>query len=230
MSKTRTRQGAAMTVAVLEHPLVRDYLRRLDAACVALPAAQARELRDQIIAHLDEALPADAADDEVGAELARPAPPAGLAAEAAGPGPRSLGARLRNRLKRLRWWAWTSIAVTVAVLAAAAAYVIAVQSAAPLSQGGLSGWWYPQDADRVVQTTTINGTQMSVPERFDQQQGFVIGIDNQSDWTQTIEGVDPNSQNPSLPMTVSVGVGPDDGDGGYNGRTRWVLPAPIPPH
>jgi hypothetical protein len=31
-------------------------------------------------------------------------------------------------------------------------------------------------------------------------------------------------------MTVSVGVGPDDGDGGYSGQTRWVLPAPIPPH
>ena len=46
-----------MSAAVLEHPLVRDYLRRLDAACAALPYAQARELRDQIIAHLDEALP-----------------------------------------------------------------------------------------------------------------------------------------------------------------------------
>jgi hypothetical protein len=63
-----------MTVAVLEHPLVRDYLRRLHAACAALPAAQARELRDQIIAHLDEALPADAADVEVGAELDRLGP------------------------------------------------------------------------------------------------------------------------------------------------------------
>jgi hypothetical protein len=221
-----------MSATVLEHPLVRDYLRRLDAACAALPAAQARELRDQIIAHLDEALPPDAAGDEVAAELDRLGTPAELAAEATGPGPRSPGARLRARLARLRWWTWTSIAVVVAVLATGAGYVIAVQSAASLSQGGLSTWWYPQDADRGVQATTIDGTQMSVPERFNQQQGFVIGIYNESDWTQTIEGVDANSQIPTMPITVSAGVGPADADadGGYTDQTRWVLPAPIGPH
>ncbi len=48
-----------MSDTVLEHPLVREYLRELNAACVALPAAQARELREQITAHLDEALPPD---------------------------------------------------------------------------------------------------------------------------------------------------------------------------
>ena len=74
-----------MSAAVVEHPLVRDYLRRLDAACAALPAAQAHELRDQIIAHLDEALPPHAATDEVAAELDRLGSPAALAAEAAGP-------------------------------------------------------------------------------------------------------------------------------------------------
>jgi hypothetical protein len=219
-----------MSAAVLEHPLVRDYLRRLAAACAALPAGQARELREQIIAHLDEALPPGATDDEVAAELARLGAPAALAAEAAGPVPRSPGARLRNRLSRLRWWTWTSIATVVVVLAAGLAYVIAVQTAAPLLQDGLSGWWYPQDAARVVITRTINGTQMSVPERFHQQQGFVIGIDNESDWTQTIEGVDPDSESSMLPMTVSVGVGSQAVEGSYNAQTRWILPASIPPH
>src|ERR1700722_9772257 len=139
-----------MSAAVLEHPLVRDYLRRLAAACAPLPAGQARELREQIIAHLDEALPPEATDDEVAAELARLGAPAALAAEAAGPVPRSAGARLRNRLSRVRWWTWTSIAAVVVVLAAGLAYVIAAQTAAPLSQDGLSAWWYPQDSARVV--------------------------------------------------------------------------------
>jgi len=219
-----------MSAAVLEHPLVLDYLRRLDAACAALPAAQARELREQIIGYLDEALPPGAADGVVAAELARLGAPTALAAEAAGPGPRSPGARLRNRLSRMRWWTWTSIAVVVAVLAAAVTYVIVVQNAAPLSQGGLSAWWFPQDADSGTLTTTVNGSQMSVPERFHQQQGFVIGINNDSDWTQTIEGVDPSSETPTLPMTVSVGVGPGDADGSYTDQTGWVVPAPIPPH
>src|ERR1700722_10813692 len=124
-----------MSAAVVEHPLVRDYLRRLAAACAALPAEQARELREQIIAHLDEALPPGATDDE-------------LAAEAAGPVPRSAGARLRNRLSRVRWWTWTSIGAVVVVLAAGLTYVIAAQTAAPLSQDGLSAWWYPQDSAR----------------------------------------------------------------------------------
>ena len=217
-----------MSATVLEHPLVRDYLRRLDAACAALPAAQARELRDQIIAHLDEALPPGATDDEVAAELARLGAPAALAAEAAGPIPRSPGARLLNRLRRLRWWTWTSIAAVVVVLAAALTYVIAVQTAAPLLQAGLSAWWYPQDGNRTTLTRTINGTQMSVPERFHQRQGFVIGVYNDSDFTQTIEGVDANSE--PFPMMVSVGVGPDDADGSYTDQTRWVLPSSIPPH
>jgi hypothetical protein len=219
-----------MSAAVLEHPLVRDYLRRLAAACAALPAGQARELREQIIAHLDEALPPGATDDEVAAELVRLGAPAALAAEAAGPVPRSPGARLLNRLRRLRWWTWTSIAAVVVALAAALAYVIAVQTAAPLLQDGLSGWWYPQDANRTTQTSTIDGTQMSVPERFHQRQGFVIGVSNNSDFTQTIEGVDANSQTPTLLMTVSVGVGPDDAYGSYTDQTRWVLPSSIPPH
>jgi hypothetical protein len=120
--------------------------------------------------------------------------------------------------------------VVVVVLAAAVGYVIAVQSAAPLSHDGLSAWWYPQDSARGVMTRTMVGTQMSVPERYRQQQGFVIGIDNESDWTQTIEGVDPNSEVPMLPMTVSVGVGPQAAKGSYDAQTRWVLPASIPPH
>ena len=91
------------------------------------------------------------------------------------------------------------------------------------------GWWYPQDSAGVVMTTAIEGTQLSVPERFHQRQGFVIGVDNESDWTQTIEGVDASSQSPMPPMTVSVGVGPDDADG-YTDQTGWVPPASIPPH
>jgi hypothetical protein len=43
-----------MSGTMLEHPLVRDYLRRLDAACAGLPAARTGELREQITAHLEE--------------------------------------------------------------------------------------------------------------------------------------------------------------------------------
>ena len=71
---------------------------------------------------------------------------------------------------------------------------------------------------------------MSVPERYQEQQGLVVGINNESDWTQTILGVDPNSEVPMLPMTVSVGTGSQAVEGSYNGQTKWILPASIPPH
>ena len=55
-----------MSGTALEHPLVRGYLRDLDTALRGLPAAQALELREQITAHLDDALGPDAGDQPTG--------------------------------------------------------------------------------------------------------------------------------------------------------------------
>ena len=71
-----------MSGTALDHQLVRDYLRELDAAMRGLPAAQARELKEQITAHLDDALEPAADDHEVAATLRRLGSPADLAAEA----------------------------------------------------------------------------------------------------------------------------------------------------
>jgi hypothetical protein len=89
-----------MSGTVLDHRLVRGYLRELDAVMRGLPAAQARELREQITAHLDDALGPDAGDYEVAATLSRLGSPADLAAEAgaasgsSGPRPALSGWRL----------------------------------------------------------------------------------------------------------------------------------------
>jgi len=58
-----------MSGTVLDHWLVRGYLRELDAVMRGLPAAQARELREQITAHLDDAL--RSASDESGLDKVR---------------------------------------------------------------------------------------------------------------------------------------------------------------
>jgi hypothetical protein len=71
-----------MNGRALDHRLVRDYLCELDAAMRGLPTAQARELKEQITAHLDDALWPDADDQEVAAALSRLGSPAELAAEA----------------------------------------------------------------------------------------------------------------------------------------------------
>lgn len=236
-----------MSATVVEHPLVRDYLRRLDAACAALPAAQARELRDQIIAHLDEALPPDAADDDVSAELAALGSPAALAAEAAGPIRPRAAARLRNRLSRLGWRAWTLITVAVVLIVAlitgSAIYLDSVLSADPLFYDGIAAWWFPQDQTARGGSTTTAGnvTQNSVPERWGQQQGIVVGIYNDSAWTQTIVGLAGAWAQPGAlsPILVAVGSDPPAGEGGHQvadegggwtAKTRWNLPGSIPPH
>ena len=74
-----------MTGTITDHPLVREYLHDLDAAMRVLPAAQAREIREQITGHLDEALPPDADDEEIAAALSRLGPPGPAGPVPAGP-------------------------------------------------------------------------------------------------------------------------------------------------
>jgi nitrate/nitrite sensing protein/HAAS domain-containing protein len=103
-----------MSGTALDHPLVRGYLRELDAALRGLPAAQASELREQITAHLDDALGPDAGDQEVAVTLRRLGSPAGLAAEAGGAGGSSAPPSALGR-GRVRWRLAAVIAVLVTV-------------------------------------------------------------------------------------------------------------------
>ncbi len=220
-----------MSGTVLEHPLVRDYLRRLDAACAGLPAAAVRELREQITAHLGEALPPGADDEEVQAELARLGPPDALAAETGDPVPLPVAVRFVRRLARLGWRTWAAIAVVLALLAGAGTYAIQVTSAAPLNLGGSQTWLFPQDRARSGETTAGDLNQWTTPERFGQQQGFVVGLWNDSDWTQTIVGLQPGWRLDGMAETIAVGAGPQADEGGTgDDQTRWSLPAAIPPH
>jgi hypothetical protein len=223
-----------MSETVLEHPLVRQYLRALDSACVTLPAERARELREQIAAHLDEALPPGAADEEVRAELQRLGAPKALAAEAAGPRPAAR--RLLTRLSRLPWWAWTAVAAVVAVAATVTTYVIGVETAAPLVFNTTFSWWSPIDAARSVQTYAGGSSQDTVPIRSGQQQGYVVYLENDSDWTQVILGPGPGGFDGigawgGVPVQIGVGDSREIEEGGGDFRAvRYVLPGAIPPH
>lgn len=71
-------------MTTLEHPLVKDYLDRLDAESVRLPASEGRELQTQIREHLVEALPGDPAEVEVRDALDRLGDPVDLVDAAGG--------------------------------------------------------------------------------------------------------------------------------------------------
>jgi hypothetical protein len=224
-----------MSDTVLEHPVVREYLRELSAACVSLPVAQARDLREQILTHLDEALPPGATTEQVIDELGRLGSPRALAAAAAGPGPRPLRRRLRNRLGHVRWWVWAALAVLIPALGTGAGFFISMENAAPLIASGAIGWLYPADQARAVETTAGDVTQTAVPYRFGQRQGIVVSLVNESDWTQQIVGVGPHFTFGSYPgeTRVSVQSGPHLNEVGTalaGTTTYYASPGVIPPH
>jgi nitrate/nitrite sensing protein/HAAS domain-containing protein len=123
-----------MSGTALDHRLVRDYLRDLDKAMRGLPDTQARELKEQITAHLDDALQPGAGDDEVTATLSRLGSPADLAAEA-GAASGSSGPGLALSGRRVRW----RLAAIIAVPAVIAAVLGALQISGDVSSYAASG-------------------------------------------------------------------------------------------
>lgn len=220
-----------MSDTVLENVLVRDYLRGLSLECILLPVAQARELREQIAAHLDEALAPDATDAEVRAELARLGSARALAAAAGPVWPAGRGL-LRNWLGHIRWWVWVALVLVVAMASTGAGVLVSMRTAAPLIQDSTFGWYFPQDQGHSVQTQAGDTTQLTIPLRYRQEQGFVINIYNDSDWTQTVLGLPlfPPLPFSNMPAQIAVGTDKMVDLGGMDDQVHWSATGSIPPH
>ena len=243
-----------MSGTALDNPLVREYLREMEAAFARLPPRQAGDLREQITAHITDALPPGAADEQVTAVLARLGPPAALATETAAgaatkaadgadPAERRGKATSRpprsTRRARRSWRTWVAAGAIAAALAVAAGQLIAAETTPALSAGGAEAWWYPQDRAHAVDTIADGAEQTTVPIRSGHWQGFVIDLFNDSDQTQTVLGPAYGNGLPS----AFVGAGPphgiigvstpnreiDEGGGVYTG-VKFILPGVIPPH
>jgi hypothetical protein len=227
----------------LDHELVQGYMSQLDAALRGVPAAQARELREQITTHLDDALPPDADDEQVAIVLSRLGSPAELAAEAgpAGAAPLAafamIGAWLRHRLARVRRRTWAVLGVIVVLAGIATGYLVYYLTLGSLEVADVSGWWYPQDYNHEVFTTADGATQTTVPLRSGQRQGYFVSIDNPTGMTQTILGPaygpnvpsnSPGSASGVVQIAVSV-FNRDINEGGAVRSVRFTLPGVIPP-
>jgi hypothetical protein len=225
-----------------DHELVSRYLSELDAALRGVPAAQARELKEQIVAHLADSLPPDADDEQVRAVLGRLGAPADLAADAGPAGVAPLaalgltGAWLRRRFARVRLRTWIAVGVIGIFAGTMTGYLIYFTAPGPLEFGGASGWWYPQDYNHEVDTSAGNSTQTTVPNRSGQLQGFFITISNPTDVTQTILG--PGYGQAVPPDSLGQGAGRigvsvpnlNIERGGDSRSVRFTLPGVIPPH
>jgi hypothetical protein len=228
-----------MTDTALGHPLVRGYLVTLDESLRRLPAVQARELREQITTHLNEALPPGAGDSEVRAVLGQLGRPADLVAEAvAATGAVSpaaalagLGAAVRLRLAQVRGRTWLIAAAVVAVAMAGAVRSAHFLGAGPLEPGiGITTWWYPQDQKNSVDSEANLTVQSTTLSRTGQRQGFVVGLYNPTDVTQTITGIVAYS-NPGGALTQQVAVSASESPRNGPVQTmKFTLPGVIPPH
>jgi hypothetical protein len=223
-----------------DRPEVRNYLGALDAALVVLPADEATELREQIRAHLDDALTPEMDEHEVAVVLERLGPPSDLVAEAANPEPPARDSsdssrRWRLRLPHLSWRRWVAIVIVTALFGSALGYFVALETTPPIQFGGASGWYFPQDYKHQVLSEADGAQQTTVPIRSGQTQGILINVFNPSGWTQTVLGLAPNSVGASGPhaQVALAGAGAFD-IAIYGGLTRgpfdWSLPEAIPPH
>ncbi|TVZ03019.1 hypothetical protein EAS64_21410 [Trebonia kvetii] len=71
----------------------------------------------------------------------------------------------------------------------------------------------------------------AVPERFGQEQGILVGLVNNSDWTQTVVSVGPNWQPFSdQPLQAAVASGKWVDTGSAAGPLSWSSRGSIPPH
>jgi hypothetical protein len=199
-------EGAeSMSGTALEHQAVRDYLGQLDVAMRRLPAATAKELKEQIVSHLTEELPPDADGAQVVAALARLGTPAQLAAEA-GVAPRPLATFMKSVRPRT-WIALALVLIAVAVAGKWCDYYLSAGSLQWYNNG--ADWWYPQDAkhEKIV-SIDQNGSlqvQNTAPIRSGQWQGYVVAIFNPNTVTETIVG---DGQGPTIGWNNPGGVGP----------------------
>jgi hypothetical protein len=181
-----------MSGTALHHHLVRDYLAELDAAMRGLPPTQARELKEQLKAHLDEALPPEPSDEEVVATLARLGSAPELAAETrALAGVAGTAVPLGGfwgRLARVHRRTWVIAGLIVVLIAGAAKYAGYYLSVPPLQYANGGDWWYQQDVRHQSIASTSTSTQNTTLIRSGQRQGYLISIYNPTKVTQTIVG------------------------------------------
>ena len=224
-----------MSGTALDHRLVRDYLRQLDAAMRGWPGQRACDLREQITAHLDEALPPDASDADVAAALRQLGSVAELVAESG----RAGTGKVRRPLTRLRRRTWIIIVAAVALTGAVAAYLIVTLTAPALEDSGVATWWFPQDVQHRIDSSYGDLTQTTVPIRAGRQ-GYVISVFNPGNLTETVVGDGSagtlgwdnlgGARGAQVAVSTRYWNPPDSLGYGLVHKVRWVARGVIPPH
>jgi hypothetical protein len=217
-----------MSETALVHSLVAGYLNLFDAEAAILPVNRARELREQVVAHIEDAVGPDASDEEIAAVLRGLGPPRLLVAEAVA------ATGKRHWAARVGWKGWALIGVVLLVVAAVSGYYLKInsmKSVAPLFVEGQSGWWYPPDYNRQVTTEADTATQTTVPIRPGHRQGFFVQVFNFTRMTQTVLGSNLGGSGPNggTGATVRLSTSDPPRSGSEPHAVSYALPVSIPP-
>ncbi len=217
-----------MSETALAHPLVAGYLKLFDAEAAMLPANRARELREQVAAHIEDAVGPDASDEEIAAVLRGLGSQRLLVAEAVA------ATGKRHWAAGFGWQGWALIGALLLVAAAVTVYHIKIDSmkrVAPLFVEGQSGWWYPPDYNREVTTEADGATQTTVPIRPGHRQGFFIQVFNFTGMTQTVLGSNLGGSGPDGGTNAKVTLSTSDPQrsGSEPHTLSYALPVSIPP-
>jgi hypothetical protein len=209
----------------LARPLVAGYLKEFDAAASVLPVPRARELREQVVTHIGEAVGPEAGDEEVAAVLAGLGSPRVLVAEAAATvGKRSWAARFG-------WKGWLAVAAITIAIALPSGTVLFWQAQPSLQFRYSFAWWNRIDGARAVTTYAAGATQDTVPIRPGKIQGFAIFVYNPSDLTQFIMGgVEPVSPGAGVPPQIAVSTTATWHQMGEPHAVSYRASGAIPPH
>jgi hypothetical protein len=210
-------------------PQVVDYLRTLDIALVRLPRADAVELRQQIVEHLEESVTTESDNEQIAEVLHRLGRPEDLVAESLRPRPR----RRSPRLRAWPWHRWVLAGVVLAILGSGIGYVVNMAHQPALrADCQPCGWYYLRDGVRGHDIDTLTGDEMLTPDRPGQLQGFVFTIQNRSSWPETLLGVDSESDisiGTPHPPTIAVGTVDPEHDGLFRGSPYVDAPVVIQP-
>ncbi len=217
-----------MSETALVHPLVAGYLHLFDAEAAILPVNRARELREQVVAHIEDGVGPDAGDEEIAAVLYGLGPARVLVGEAVA------ATGKRHWAARFGWQGWALIGVLLLTMAAVSGYYVKInsmKSVAPLFVQGQSGWWYPPDYNRQVTTEADGATQTTVPIRPGHRQGFFIQVFNFTRMTQTVLGSNLGGSGPDGGADARVRLSTSDPprSGSEPHAVSYTLPVSIPP-
>lgn len=211
-----------------------SYLSRLDLHLLSLPRSIAGPLRSQIVTQLDEAARESSSEADLRTFIGRLGEPSEIVAEAL-----TVGNYLRTRTvvkhwsRRVRRRFWIALVAIFVLVGSAGGFAISVAETPPLVSFS-GGPWYSWAMKHAKDEQLADISAVVIPMKTGAMQGFWLGLENPTNWTQTVLGaaIGPMAQWPhGLHLGFASSANIDKGGSpSLHQRWRYGVSYTIPPH